>query len=188
MSCLESCDADSQESGGGVRRASRLMPISCSQSLLIVIQLDSFDHRIALRVERDGADRLPVACMPTPARRVSLPGAFVHLVSGRQDLVVMLFVSCRRAHVANAAVQVRVVVPVHELRRPVLRRLQISKAARRELGPVLGRAEQRLDKGVVIAHARTRVRGLDAEPVPPWWALSVGAGVAVQHGFVVPGG
>ena len=66
-----------------------------------MIQLDCFDHRIALRVERDGANGLPVACVSSPARRVPLTGAFVDLVSGRQDRLVMSFMSCRRAHVAD---------------------------------------------------------------------------------------
>ena len=100
--------------------------------------LDSFDHHLVFRVERDGADGLPVARMPAPARRVPLTGAFVDLVSGRQDLVIMPIVSCRRADVADAAVQVRVVIPMHELRRPVACGLQVSKATCREFGPVLG--------------------------------------------------
>lgn len=77
-----------------------------------MIQLDSFDHRIALRVERDSNDWLSVARMPPPARRVSLTGAFVDLVSCRQDHAVMSFVLCGRAHIADAAVQVLMVVPV----------------------------------------------------------------------------
>lgn len=129
------------------------------------MKLDTFDHRISLRVERDGAYGLPVARMETPARRMSLAGAFVDLLSGSQDLMIMSFVLCRWAHVADAAVQVSVVVPVHELHRRVARGLQVGKAPHRKLGPVLGGAEQRLDEGVVIGHTRMRLRRLDAKPL-----------------------
>lgn len=47
--------------------------------------------------------------MPTSALRTSLTGAFVDLVSGRQDLVVMLFLARGRADVADTAVQMSVV-------------------------------------------------------------------------------
>ena len=57
------------------RRASRyLSPMSCSQLLFIVMQNGCLDDILSLGVERDGTDGLPVACVPTPARRMSLAG------------------------------------------------------------------------------------------------------------------
>lgn len=130
-----------------------------------MIPTDSVDYLIALWVEPDGAHGLPVARVSTPARRVALAGALVDLMPGRQDRVIAAFMPRGRADIADAAVQMLMVVPMHELRRPVARGLHVCKAARRELGAVLGSAQQRFDKGVVIAHVRTRVRRLDAEPV-----------------------
>ncbi len=115
-----------------------------------MIATDSVDYLIALRVERDGADGLPVARLPTPARRMSLPGAFVDLVSGRQDLVVMPFMARGRADVADTAVQMSMVVPVHELRRPVACGLQVSKATRREFG-VLSRNRRKFRQPINVA-------------------------------------
>jgi hypothetical protein len=70
-----------------------------------------------------------------------------------------------RAHKANAAVSMFVVVPSDELTRPVACSLQIGEAGRRELRPIFRRPEQRLDECVVIAHARPRGRRLDTQPV-----------------------
>ncbi len=55
------------------------------------------------------------------------------------------------------------VVPTHEAGRPGAGLLQIGKALGGELGAVLGGTKQRLGVGVVIAHARPRVRGLDSQ-------------------------
>lgn len=51
----------------------------------------------------DVADRLQVARMPTPTLRMSLTGALVNLVSSRQDLMVIPFLSYRRTDEANPA-------------------------------------------------------------------------------------
>lgn len=83
-------------------------PISCSQSLFLVIQLDSFNHRIPLRVNRDGADGLPVAYADASATDVAdgrvrgpgvwPPGSGGHALHG-----------ARPGDVADTAVQMSVV-------------------------------------------------------------------------------
>src|SRR5918998_1219951 len=65
-----------------------------------------------------------------------------------------------------------------------------GKSGVREVGAVLGGAEQRLGVGVVVAHPRARVRGRDAEPAQHGQhrgALHAGAVVAVQHRAVRAG-
>ncbi len=62
--------------------------------------------------------------------------------------------------------------------------VEVGKALGGELRPVLGRTEQRLGVSVVVAHAGSRVRGLDAQPVEHRQyrrSLERGAVVAVQH-------
>ena len=86
-------------------------------------------------------------------------------MSSCQDLVVAPRMSLHRAHVADSAVTVIVVVPGHELTRPAARILEACKARGRELWSIFRRAEQRLHKGVIVAHPRPRVRGCDAQPV-----------------------
>lgn len=71
----------------------------------------------------------------------------------RKDRDVVAFMALCRADVADAAVPVIVVVPMHELARPLARGAQIRKALFWELRPVLRRAEQAFDEGVVVAHA-----------------------------------
>ena len=82
----------------------------------------------------------------------------------------------RRADVSDAAVAMVMVVPMHERAGPLPRRLQILEAtAGRELGAVLGRAEQALDEGVVVAHPESGQQGRYRV------GLERGAVVAVQQ-------
>ena len=60
----------------------------------------------------------------------------------------------RRGDVADAAVTVLVVVPVHEIGRPLPRRGEIGKARGGEVRAVLGGAEQRLGIGIIVADPR----------------------------------
>lgn len=107
---------------------------------------------------------------------------------GCEDRDVFACVALSRADVADPAVPVVVVVPMHELARPFARGVQVREAFSRELGPVLRRAEQAFDEGVVVAHARPRVRRLDAQPPQHGQhrgGLQRGAVVAMQHGSLV---
>ncbi len=67
-------------------------------------------------------------------------------------------------HIADSAVSVLVVVPVDKPTGPVSRVLHVRKPCGRVLRPILRRAEQRLDEGVVVADPWTRVRGLQTQP------------------------
>jgi hypothetical protein len=71
----------------------------------------------------------------------------------------------RRGDMADAAVAVCMVVPLHEARAPVSGGLQIGKPLDRELRPILRCAEQRLGEGVVIADAWAGIGWLDTKPM-----------------------
>ena len=105
-------------------------------------------------------------------------------VARREHGPILAGMALGRGDVADAAVAMLVVVPVHELPRPVSRRIQIGKALGRKLRPVFGGAEQRLGERIVVAHARPRMGRRDAEPVQHGehgGAFQGGAIVAVQH-------
>jgi hypothetical protein len=72
-----------------------------------------------------------------------------------------------RRDVADAAVMVLVVVPVHEAGGPLPGGIEISKALGRERGAILGSTEQGFDERVVVADPWAGVGGPDAEPLSP---------------------
>jgi hypothetical protein len=78
----------------------------------------------------------------------------VELVAVVQDVLVLACMALRRTDVANPAVAMVMVVPMHELARPVACSAYAGEARARELGAVLGRAEQAFDEGVVVTDAR----------------------------------
>jgi hypothetical protein len=84
--------------------------------------------------------------------RVSLASAEIERMTLAQDLAVAPVMPLRRTHVADAAVTMLVVVPVHESTRPCSCGLEVGKADGRELRAVLRGAKQALDEGVVVAH------------------------------------
>ena len=95
-------------------------------------------------------------------------------------------VALRRADVPDAAVAMIVVVPAHKLSCPGPGLVKVGEALGGELGAVLGRSEQGLGIGVVVAHAWPGVRGFDAQMVEHGQhrgGLERGAVVAVQHGL-----
>src|ERR1700761_5484107 len=90
---------------------------------------------------------------------------------------------CRR-DIADAAVAVLMVVPVHEVSGPPPGSIEVGKALRREGRAILGSAEQLLDKGIVVADARARVGRGAAEPGQHGkhgGGLEGGAVVTMQH-------
>ena len=94
---------------------------------------------IALWIERDRADRRPVARPSGPARRIALAGVEVRLMVCSQDRPVLQRVSLRRGDVADSAVAVLEVVPAHEVASPEAGAFKGGEATRREFGAVLGR-------------------------------------------------
>jgi hypothetical protein len=104
-------------------------------------------------------------CRPTPALRIALSCVLVDRVAGGEQGAILPGMSLCRGDIADAAVPVFVVVPLHEALRPLPGSVQISKSLDRELRLIFRCAEQRLGEGVVIADARARLGWLDAEPV-----------------------
>ena len=149
------------------------------------------DQLVALGIEGDRADVRPVTGVAGPTCWVALPGLDVEVVASRQDGLVVAGVALLRADISDAAVAMIDVVPTHEFASPGPGLVQTGEAFGREVGPVLGRAEQRLGVGVVVADTRARVRGLDAQPVQHRQhrgGLQRGAVVAMKHGLGVNGG
>ena len=77
---------------------------------------------VTLRIERDCANRRPVACPTGPARRMALAGLEIRLMACRQDRPILQRVSLRERDVADAAVAVLEVVPVDEVTPPEVTR------------------------------------------------------------------
>jgi hypothetical protein len=96
-----------------------------------------------------------------PVRRLVRSGLGIECVTSRQNRVVLARMWLRRDQVADTAVAMPDVVPLHESRRPGAVRLQIIEAPHQELWSLLGRAEQRFGLGVVIADPRRRVGRFD---------------------------
>src|SRR5574337_85516 len=156
------------------RRASiELSPCSCSQRLFLEGARMRLDDGIALRVQGHRLDGRLVPCGTGPAPRIALTGLAVELVARREDRGVGAGMTLRWADVADAAVPMRMVVPVQEVSGPRARVVEVGEPAVGELRSVLRRAEQALDVGVVVAHARPRVRRLHppASTASParWW-------------------
>src|SRR5436309_3057003 len=120
------------------------------------------DDGIAFGVQGHCTDRSPVARGARPALRIACTSLEIYLVAGGEDRGVFTRMTLCGADVADAAVPVIMVIPMHEARSPGASLLEVGEALVRELRPVLRRAEQAFDIGVVIAHARARVRRLDA--------------------------
>ena len=88
--------------------SSYLSPRSCGQ----LLSMHSVLHdRVALGVQRDGLDRIPVPSAARPALRVAAAGLQVEFVARCEDRAVFAAVPGLGAHVLDAAVQVFDVVP-----------------------------------------------------------------------------
>lgn len=123
------------------------------------------DHCIALGIERDDGVRIPVSGVPSPTSWGACPGVRVELMVSLQDGVVLTGISGCRANVADATVPVIVVVPADKPARPLAGLLKVCDALRRELRPVLRRAEQHLDQGSIVADIRAGLGNAQPQPV-----------------------
>jgi hypothetical protein len=115
------------------------------------------DDDVAFWIESDGGDRCPVAGLATPAPRVSFLRVLVDRVAGGEHGSILAGMTLCWRDIADSAVSMLVVIPLHETQSPLPCGLQIDEALQRELGTILCRPEQRLGEGVVIAHPRARV-------------------------------
>jgi len=91
---------------------------------------------VALRIERDDTDRRPVTRGPTPASRVAFPRTLIDRVAGFEQTAIPSGMTLCRGNIADAAVSVLVVVPLHELHRPLAGSHQIGEPLERELGTI----------------------------------------------------
>ena len=101
-----------------------------------------------------------------------------------QDGVIVPGMALRQAYTAYAAVLMLDVVPTHEADHPGARRIKVGETLNRELRAVLGGTRKRLGIDVVVAHARSGLQSLHAQPVEHCQhggGLERGAAVAVQH-------
>jgi len=62
------------------------------------------DDDIALRIERNDGDRVPVTCVPRPSTWLVGVASDVQSMAGRQDVVITPGMSLRRADVADGTV------------------------------------------------------------------------------------
>ena len=106
---------------------------------------------VALRIERDNAGRRPVTRGPTPASRVAFPRTLIDRVAGFEQMAIPAGMTLCRGNIADAAVPVLMVVPLHELHCPLSGSHQIGEPLEGELGTIFRSSEQRLGEGVVIA-------------------------------------
>ena len=121
--------------------------------------------RGALWIEGDGGDRPPVSGRTSPAPRVALSCRLVERMTRRQYATILAGMTLPGRDIANAAVVMLFIVPVDEACRPSPGSVQLGEPFERELWPILGGAEQRLDEGIVVADPRAGVGGFDAEPM-----------------------
>lgn len=108
------------------------------------------DDRFALGIERHGVDGLPVARMATPASWIGRSCLEIQRVSFGEDSFIFPRMALRWAHIADSAMPVHVVIPVHERGHPVTSIVEIGKAGVGELRTVLHGAEQRFDKSIRV--------------------------------------
>jgi len=99
-----------------------------------------FDDGVALGIERDDADVRPVARVAGPARGMAFTGILVERVASGQDGDIVTVMALGGADVADAAVVMFDVVPMHESGRPEARAVEGFEAFDRELRPVFGGA------------------------------------------------
>lgn len=77
-----------------------------------------FNDAVALGIQCYRADRRPVPCGARPAPRISFAGLEIYLVTGGKDRCIFTRMTLRGTDVADAAVPVIMVVPMHEVRSP----------------------------------------------------------------------
>jgi hypothetical protein len=124
----------------------------------------------AFGIERDDGDRIPVPRVSRPASRIGLTSLGIDLVSAGQDVPILASVTLSGAYVADGAVAVLMVVPGHELTDPTASGIHVDKTLARELRPILGGAEERLDSSLSSrTESRKRITvnpGTRFRPIP----------------------
>jgi hypothetical protein len=120
-----------------------------------MLRLRCLDEDVALWIERHSAYGRPVAGLPAPASWIAVPHGLVERVTFSKHGTVLPGMALCGGDIADATVPVLMVVPVSKAHGPFPGGLQIGKSTGGEVGPVFGRAEQGLGKGI------------DAPVIPP---------------------
>ena len=107
------------------------------------------DDGVARGVEGHGTDGRPVAGVAGAALRVALASLSVQLVASCEHCGGVAGMTPRRAHAADAAVTMLVVVPAREASGAGTRQAEVGEALGRQLGAVLRGAPQALCAGSV---------------------------------------
>ena len=106
------------------------------------------DHGIPLWVECHGRNWRPVPGLTAPASRIALSRLLIECMAVIKQCAIPPDMALSGRDVANAAVMVLVVVPVHEAGGPLPGGIEVSKAFGRERGAILGGAEEGFDEGL----------------------------------------
>src|ERR1700719_2175080 len=86
-------------------------------------------------------------------------------MASTQETTVLPGMPLRWGNVADTAVAMFVIVPLHQTPAPRSGSVQISKSLEWKFWPILGGTKQRFGEGVVVADPWARIGWLDAEPV-----------------------
>jgi len=122
-----------------LRRASRCMSTYLSRQLSsiplsLVLRDSGVDDGVALGIERDDLDGLPVACVSSPAARIGRTRFGIQLVPSGEDGAIFACMALSGAHVADPAVPVVMVIPINKVSDPTACVVDVGKPLRRELG------------------------------------------------------
>src|SRR5665811_1453167 len=117
-------------------------------------------------------------------------GLKVQLMASGQDVCIFSSMPLCRTDILNTTVTMLKVIPMNEVHGPSASSFKSFKPLDRKLGTILGRPEQRLRVGVVIAHPWTGIRRFDPQPLQHAQhrrGLECGAVIPVQDGLDVQG-
>src|SRR3954471_9453098 len=85
--------------------------VSCVR---LALEQGGLDHGIPLRVECHGCDRRPVPGLTAPASRIAFASLLIECMAVTKQCAIQTCMALSGRDVADAAVMVLVVVPVHE--------------------------------------------------------------------------
>jgi hypothetical protein len=91
----------------------------CGRAISLFLRKRGVDHRLALGIESDSGNRLPVARVTCPAPRIGRSGIDIQRMASGQDVMVTACVALGWTDVPDSAMPVIVVVQVNN-RTPIL--------------------------------------------------------------------
>lgn len=117
---------------------------------------------------------------------MAFAGLKIGLMTCFENCLILTGMALRGRDVADGAMSMFEVVPVHEVVSPGPGLLKAGETARGEFWPVFGGFEQGFDEGIVVRDAWARVRRFDPQPVEHrehGGGLERAAVIPVQNGF-----